>query len=190
MARLLRQVKSALGIRADHIRSALDEYLDRHPDEVGRLKRLLDAMNAGSEISSRTNFEGHVTCGAVLLDPAARVLHVHHNALRRWLLPGGHLEDGDVTLAGAALRELSEETGISSAAVKGLGNSPIDIDAHLIPANPFKQEPEHWHFDFRYAFRGDGRGILLQADEVSSYRWLAACEIPATGIARRLSGLS
>jgi 8-oxo-dGTP diphosphatase len=49
----------------------------------------------------------------VLDEPAARVLLVQHRKEGRdyWLLPGGGVEAGE-TLAGAARRELLEETGL------------------------------------------------------------------------------
>lgn len=107
----------------------VEDYLAGYPHEGIRIQRLLDSIGAGSNLTTRTNFEGHVTCGAVLLDTTGRVIHIHHNALDRWLLPGGHLEEGDLTLQSAELRELNEETGISVSAVatvERFGARPID----------------------------------------------------------------
>jgi hypothetical protein len=49
---------------------------------------------------SRDQFHpGHVTCTALVLHPdGKRILLVHHHRLRRWLLPGGHVEESDGTL--------------------------------------------------------------------------------------------
>lgn len=45
---------------------------------------------------------------------------------------------------------------------------PIDIDTHPIPDNPKKQEPSHFHHDFRYVFFLDHQQeIALQLEEVS-----------------------
>jgi hypothetical protein len=56
---------------------------------------------------------------------------------------------------------------------------PLAIDAHEIPANPARDEPAHWHFDFRYAFRlvgDDTEAIALQVEEVDGYRWVPLAE--------------
>ncbi|MDO0914915.1 NUDIX domain-containing protein [Streptomyces sp. DT2A-34] len=112
-------------VTADHIRETLDDYLDVHPrDKKGRLVDLLELLDASAALTSRKEFRGHVTAGALLADPAGRVLHVRHVALNRWLLPGGHLEADDISLLAAAQRELSEETGIPAAVVIPAGHRP------------------------------------------------------------------
>ncbi|WTO36408.1 NUDIX domain-containing protein [Streptomyces achromogenes] len=52
--------------------------------------------------------------GAALVRPDGRVLTIEHRALRKWLLPGGHVEAEDTSLRDAALRELAEETNQST----------------------------------------------------------------------------
>lgn len=75
--------------------------------------------------------------------------------------------------SGTALRELHEETGIPADLVSPLHDTvPIDIDIHVIPANPSKPEPEHPHFDLRHAFTllDPSAPLSLQREEVSAYR--------------------
>jgi 8-oxo-dGTP pyrophosphatase MutT (NUDIX family) len=175
-------------IAAEDIRATVATYLRRHPDEAGRLAALTAALDQPGELTSRKTFTGHITCSAIVFDPAGRVLHVRHNALSTWLRPGGHLEISDTTLTGAALREVAEETGIETAALTLVDEAPIDIDVHPIPANPAKGEPDHQHFDLRYAFTTTATPeVLLQAEEVHDFAWLPAAEIEPAALAERVA---
>lgn len=160
-----------LAVTATHIRTALLDYVDRYPDEKPGLAGIVDLIDAGAELTSRKEFRGHATAGAVLLGPDGRVLHIHHLATGKWLLPGGHLEDADGTLLEAALRELAEETGVPADVVTPLGTDPVHIDLHPIPANDAKAEPDHQHVDFRFLFRTDAEVGPLQTEEVADSAW-------------------
>ena len=159
-------------ITAQHVSDTVAAYLADHPDEKDALSTLGEVIEqAGDTITSRREFRGHVTAGAALVRPDGRVLTIEHRALRKWLLPGGHVEDSDTALQGAALRELAEETGIGSDQVEPVSDVPLHIDVHSIPANDTKGEPEHLHFDFRFLFRTTADTVELQEEEVTDYTW-------------------
>lgn len=177
-------------ITAQHIRDTLTAYLDEHPEDKDSLAALIDALETTAEtITSRKEFRGHVTAGALLLRPDGRMLLIEHLALGKWLFPGGHLEDSDETLMGAALRELAEETGISPGVVVPDDTVPLHIDVHPIPANPAKGEPDHQHFDFRFLFRTTADVTGLQAEEVTDYSWTFRDMITAEPLRSRLLDL-
>jgi|GEM_PF-3066386 len=70
----------------------------------------------------------HFTASAVVMDPATgRVLLMWHRHYDMWLQLGGHC-DGERDLAGVALREAGEESGIAGLEVCPV---PIDIDLHV-----------------------------------------------------------
>jgi 8-oxo-dGTP pyrophosphatase MutT (NUDIX family) len=174
-------------ITAQHIRDTLTAYLDQHPEDKDSLTALTGALEHSAEtITSRKEFRGHVTAGALLLRPDGRVLLVEHKALGKWLFPGGHLEDTDETLMDAALRELAEETGIDPELVTPDSAIPLHIDVHPIPANPSKDEPDHQHFDFRFLFRTTADVTGLQAEEVLDYSWQFTDTITAEPLRSRL----
>lgn len=111
----------------------------------------LDLLRSSAAPFSREQFTpGHITCTALVLHPEnSRVLLMHHHRLKRWLLPGGHVEKYDASLADAAAREAEEETCIQIDAT----HTPFlaGIDVHGIP--PKKGEPFHLHHDLIWCFR-------------------------------------
>ncbi|MDT0453418.1 NUDIX hydrolase [Streptomyces hesseae] len=165
-----------LAITADHIRATINDYVDEHPDEKPALAPVLALLDDGADLASRKEFRGHATAGAILTRPDGSILHIHHLALDKWLLPGGHLEPQDDTLLDAALRELTEETGIPAEAVTAAADRPVHIDVHPIPANGAKGEPDHQHIDFRFLFRTTADVHNLQTEEVTDAAW---CDVEA-----------
>jgi 8-oxo-dGTP pyrophosphatase MutT (NUDIX family) len=113
----------------------------------------------------------HVTAG-VLLVRGAEILLVEHRAYGIVLQPGGHLESADVTLASSAERELAEETGIDPGTVFCVSQIPVHVEYARVPARPEKDEPDHFHLDFGYAFAtADGDVRCIQESEVRGAGW-------------------
>jgi 8-oxo-dGTP pyrophosphatase MutT (NUDIX family) len=143
------------------------------PDERHAILRR--QIGNGDDIHSRRTFPGHVTTSAFILDRAGRsILLIHHRSLGRWLQPGGHYEPPE-DLAGSALREAVEETGLHGLVIDpwhALSGLPIDIDSHRIPARPERNEPEHWHHDIRYVVRAEeGDALRPNLREVHGAEW-------------------
>jgi len=158
-------------ITSDHIRETFADYAAAYPEEKGALSVVFERLDHGDDLSSRKTFPLHVTAGAVLVNESGDVLFIRHKALGKYLTPGGHLEPEDVNLMGAALRELSEETGIKGS-IAPLLPGPVHIDVHDIPANDTKGEPAHRHADVRCLFGTSGPvEVTLQAEEVSASEW-------------------
>lgn len=157
------------------VHASLDAYAVSFGVEPERHALLRRQIAAGDDIHSRRTFPGHVTTSAFILDEeGGQVLLIHHRSLARWLQPGGHYEPPD-DLARSALREALEETGVEGLALDpwhAASGIPVDIDSHLIPARPARDEPEHWHHDFRYIVRA-GSGSQLRPDlaEVHGAEW-------------------
>ncbi|MEK8170711.1 hypothetical protein NKH77_17335 [Streptomyces sp. M19] len=50
-------------VTAGHIRGTVEGYLDANPGEEGRLAPFLELLDAGADLTSRTEFRGHATAG-------------------------------------------------------------------------------------------------------------------------------
>jgi ADP-ribose pyrophosphatase YjhB (NUDIX family) len=133
----------------------------------------LDLLRHTSQPFSRNQFApGHLTCTALVLHPQEpRVLLMHHHRLRRWLLPGGHVEESDVSAADTAAREALEETMVAIEA--NHGSKLAGIDVHGIP--PKKREPFHLHHDLIWCFRAATDQIAV-TDEAPSVLWAAEAD--------------
>ncbi len=153
------------------ISNALASYLERCPEEAELLAEAVRLLSLGGDFASRRNFPMHVTAG-VLLVRGAEILLVEHRAYGIVLQPGGHLEPDDATLAGAAERELVEETGVDPGLVACVSEVPVYVEFGRVPARPEKDEPDHFHLDFGYAFStADGDVGRVQESEVSGASW-------------------
>jgi 8-oxo-dGTP pyrophosphatase MutT (NUDIX family) len=158
------------------ISSAVSAYIECYPDEATLLAEPLLLLSRGRDLASRRTFPMHVTAGALLVrndaQGDAEILLVEHRAYGIILQPGGHLEPTDTTLIGAAVRELTEETGVDPATVFPASQIPAYIEYGQVPARPTKDEPEHWHLDLGYAFTTAHADVgRIQESEVHGAAW-------------------
>jgi ADP-ribose pyrophosphatase YjhB (NUDIX family) len=80
---------------------------------------------------TRACYPDHLTASTLVVDRArSRALLTLHAKALEWFQFGGHCEAGDVTLAGAALREATEESGIATLALDPV---PLRLDEHVVP---------------------------------------------------------
>lgn len=136
------------------LRQAYLDHLAEHPDGLWK------ACHAG-----------HITASALVIDPeGGRVLLTLHKKLRMWLQMGGHCEPGDASLADAALREATEESGVPGLSL--LPGGPVRLDRHPIPS------PCHRHFDVQYAVVAPPDATHAISDESLDVRWFGYDEVP------------
>ncbi|MCX0245924.1 NUDIX hydrolase [Streptomyces drozdowiczii] len=150
---VLKGYGAGTGAAQEELRDAYLEHLAHHPDGMWK--------SCGA---------GHLTASALVVDPErGRVLLTLHRKLRMWLQMGGHCEPGDTTLAAAALREATEESGIAGLTL--LPGGPVVLDRHPIPA------PCHWHLDVQYAAVAPSGATENISDESLDLRWFAYEEV-------------
>lgn len=135
----------------DELRQTYLDHLATHPDGMWK------ACGAG-----------HITASGLVIDPErGRVLLTLHKKLRMWLQMGGHCEPEDTTLADSALREATEESGITGLTL--LPGGPVRLDRH--------QTPCAWHLDVQYAALAPADAVEAISDESLDLRWFAYDEV-------------
>ena len=116
---------------------------------------------------TRTCFPDHLTAGVLVLSPDLdRVLLNLHGKARKWFAFGGHCEPQDETLAGSALREGLEESGLPSL---DFDPDPVELSAHEVGfCDP---RGTVVHLDVRYAATAPGGAEHEASDESLDVRW-------------------
>ncbi len=143
--------------REERLRQAYVDHLERHPDGM-----------------TRGCFPDHVTAGALVVSAdRTRVLLTLHAKARQWFHLGGHCETADATLAGAALREAREESGIAELVVDP---EPVHLDRHEVrfcdPRGPVR------HLDVRFVATAPDGAEHTVSDESLDVRWWPVDALP------------
>ncbi|MFZ4379289.1 MAG: NUDIX hydrolase [Polynucleobacter sp.] len=133
---------------------------------------------------SRKNSQGHITASGLVINDD-KVLLIFHPYIKRWLQPGGHIDEGETPI-NAAIREVYEETGLICTLASN-EQDPIDIDIHLIPSNPKKGEGEHLHIDLLFQLKVEKQDVPLEAIQ---FNWVPFDQVTCARIKRALSRLS
>ncbi|WP_328679201.1 NUDIX hydrolase [Streptomyces sp. NBC_00343] len=146
--------------------------LKSYEDQTDLRQAYLDHLAAHPDGMWKSCHAGHVTASALVIDPEqGRVLLTLHKKLRMWLQMGGHCEPEDTSLEEAALREATEESGITGLTL--LPGGPVRLDRHPIPP------PCHCHYDVQYAVLAPPGAVQEISDESLDLRWFPYDEVPA-----------
>ncbi|MQW75587.1 NUDIX domain-containing protein [Nocardioides sp. dk4132] len=135
-------------------------HLRAHPDGVRRACR-----------------PDHLTASTLVLSAdRSQVLLTLHAKAQRWFQLGGHCEDGDATLADAALREATEESGLRELVLTA---APVHLDEHVVPfcGGPDAAAPVH-HLDVRYVAVAPPGAAHAISEESLDLRWWPVDALP------------
>lgn len=152
----------------------------RAPDEGQERLRVafLTRLDEEPLALRREGRPSHLTASGVVLDASrSSVLLVLHNKTGLWLQPGGHVENGDSSLAAAALRESVEETGVPDLAL--VHAAPVHLDQHPAPCGA-----EH-HLDVQFLLTARDGAAPVVSEESLDVAWFPLDALPA----RRSAGL-
>jgi 8-oxo-dGTP pyrophosphatase MutT (NUDIX family) len=163
--RLLRAYEPA-GPEQRRLRDDFIAYLESHPDGT-----------------RRSCLPDHLTASAIIVAPDRRaVLLGLHAKAGLWLQMGGHIEDTDGSIAAAALRESTEESGIEGLTLFSQGL--IHLDRHPAPCSPLAR----YHLDVQFLAVAAPGSIERTSPEQLELRWCPfdALAEPTDDAVRRL----
>ena len=154
--------------------AVLRAYDDPELDQRSLAAALLAFLDARPDATSRSCRAGHLTATTVVLDAAGeRTLLTLHRRLGTWLPLGGHLEEQDSTLLGAAAREAYEESGIP-----GLRMDPVPLFLGVFPVTCSLGVPTR-HMDVVFLAVAPAGAEPVRSDESDDLRWFPVDRLPA-----------
>jgi 8-oxo-dGTP pyrophosphatase MutT (NUDIX family) len=163
---------SAPGPHADTT-ATLTAWRPTTPAQRSLREAFLGFLDARPDACARSCEPGHITASALVLDATGgQVLLTLHPRVGAWLQLGGHCEPSDTTLAGAALREATEESGIDGLVIEPV---PVHVDVHPITCSlgvPTR------HFDVRFLVHAPAGARPVRSDESLDLRWWPVDGLP------------
>jgi 8-oxo-dGTP pyrophosphatase MutT (NUDIX family) len=152
-------------VHADATRT-LSRWQPGDPGQRALLQAFLGFLAGRPDACARSCVPGHLTASAVILShDRTQVLLTLHPRVGRWVQLGGHCEEGDAGLASAALREATEESGISDLEIDP---QPLHLDVHPITCSlglPTR------HFDVRFLLRAPAGATPVRSSESLDLAW-------------------
>lgn len=179
-----------MSLHADASR-VLAEWVAPTAEQKALQARYLDVLAAQPDAMARACRPDHLTASTLVLsaDGTAVLLTLHAKA-QAWFQFGGHCEEDDTTLAGAALREAREESGLADLVLHPV---PVQLSEHAVPfcggpltaaerdaalpGRPGEADAVH-HLDVRFVAVAPAGAAHAVSEESLDVRWWPADALP------------
>ena len=146
-------------------------YEPFNEQEMRDKQEILRFLERNDDAFLRQNRIAHMTASAWVVNPGRdKVLMVYHKIYDSWSWTGGHA-DGEEDLLAVALREVTEETGVTH--VRPVSKDIFSLETLTVDGHEKRGEyvPSHLHLNVTY---------LLEADDTEALR---VCEDENKGVA-------
>ena len=146
-------------------------YQPFNEQELRDKQEILRFLERNDDAFLRQNRIAHMTASAWVVNPGRdKVLMVYHRIYDSWSWTGGHA-DGETDLLAVALREVTEETGVTH--VRPVSKDIFSLETVTVDGHEKRGEyvPSHLHLNLTY---------LLEADDTQALR---VCEDENKGVA-------
>lgn len=154
--------------------AALTGWAAPTPTQEALRERYVAHLAAHPDGLTRDCRPDHLTASTVVLDPdGTRVLLTLHAKAKQWFQFGGHCEPEDELLAGAALREATEESGLTGLRLDPV---PVQLSEHAVPfCGP---TGDVRHLDVRFVAVAPADAAYAVSDESLDVRWWPTDDLP------------
>lgn len=154
--------------------AALRDWSPPTPEQAALRERYVSHLADHPDGLTRDCRPDHLTASTLVLSAdGTSVLLTLHAKAHRWFQLGGHLEPGDPSLAEAALREATEESGLADLALDPV---PVQLSEHAVPfCGP---HGDVHHLDVRFLALAPTDAVPEVSDESLELRWWPVDALP------------
>lgn len=154
-------------------RATLLGWVAPSPAQDNLRSEYLDHLDRRTRGWSRECLGAHLTASSLICaQDSEEVLLTLHAKLGRWLQTGGHIEPADADLQAAALREATEESGLSALV---LDPRPLLMSRHEVPCGPVRP---CFHLDVQFLVLAPVAARPNVGPESHDVAWFGYDELP------------